>query len=310
MGYPGGKAGAGVYQRIINQIPPHEVYVEPFLGDGAVMRRKRPAARNIGVEIDAAVATAFLQDPDAGFSGGALEVHNCCGIEWLKHAFGIYRVERSTDAERSCDARSRDGGRQGSQNLAAPAAVAAFGGVVPRSGGPQNEAVKPTGAAAGVARYRGFTRWFVYCDPPYLMSTRSGRRLYKNEMTVGQHAELLAVIKRLPGPGAVAESGGRARVVYVAISGYASPLYSAELQDWRCISFNAMTRGGRVAREHLWMNYPEPAELHDYRYLGDEKRERERVTRKVRTWAAGLQRLPSLERQAILASILTRESGE
>ena len=51
MTYPGGKAGAGVYQRIINQIPPHDVYVEPFLGDGALLRRKRPAGRNIGIEL-------------------------------------------------------------------------------------------------------------------------------------------------------------------------------------------------------------------------------------------------------------------
>ena len=42
MGYPGGKAGAGVYQTIINLMPPHDVYIEPFLGGGAVMRLKRP----------------------------------------------------------------------------------------------------------------------------------------------------------------------------------------------------------------------------------------------------------------------------
>lgn len=30
--YPGGKSGAGVYQAIINQLPPHSTYVELFLG--------------------------------------------------------------------------------------------------------------------------------------------------------------------------------------------------------------------------------------------------------------------------------------
>jgi DNA adenine methylase len=34
MGYPGGKSGAGVYQTIINLMPPHTVYIEPFLGGG------------------------------------------------------------------------------------------------------------------------------------------------------------------------------------------------------------------------------------------------------------------------------------
>jgi DNA adenine methylase len=51
--YNGGKHGAGVYQRIINEQPPHNGYVEPFLGFGAVMRRKRPASWSWGSDLDA-----------------------------------------------------------------------------------------------------------------------------------------------------------------------------------------------------------------------------------------------------------------
>ena len=50
MRYPGGKNHAGTFQRIINLIPPHRVYVEGFLGSGAILRLKRPAAVNIGVD--------------------------------------------------------------------------------------------------------------------------------------------------------------------------------------------------------------------------------------------------------------------
>src|SRR5579885_910364 len=50
MPYVGGKSQAGVYQRIINLIPPHRVYIEPFLGSGAIMRLKKPAEVNIGIE--------------------------------------------------------------------------------------------------------------------------------------------------------------------------------------------------------------------------------------------------------------------
>ena len=53
--YPGGKEGAGTFQRIINQIPPHDVYIEPFLGGGAILRHKRPAGSSIGIDIDADV---------------------------------------------------------------------------------------------------------------------------------------------------------------------------------------------------------------------------------------------------------------
>jgi hypothetical protein len=54
MPYPGGKGGMGVAQRIINLMPPHEVYIEPFLGDATVMRLKRPASMNIGFDLDPA----------------------------------------------------------------------------------------------------------------------------------------------------------------------------------------------------------------------------------------------------------------
>lgn len=65
MGYPGGKAGAGVYQQIINLMPPHRVYVEPFLGGGAVMARKRPAAENVGLDLDPEVIATWRRRPEA-----------------------------------------------------------------------------------------------------------------------------------------------------------------------------------------------------------------------------------------------------
>src|SRR5919198_2325026 len=52
MTYPGGKNAPGVYQTIINHMPPHEVYIEPFLGSGAILRLKRPARVNIGIDAD------------------------------------------------------------------------------------------------------------------------------------------------------------------------------------------------------------------------------------------------------------------
>jgi len=39
--YPGGKGGSGVYQKIINLIPPHDVYIETHLGGGSIMRLAR-----------------------------------------------------------------------------------------------------------------------------------------------------------------------------------------------------------------------------------------------------------------------------
>lgn len=68
MTYPGGKAASGTYQQIINLIPPHRVYIEPFLGGGAIARAKRPAAINILIDLDPAAIAAF------GDSSGAIAI--------------------------------------------------------------------------------------------------------------------------------------------------------------------------------------------------------------------------------------------
>lgn len=50
MRYPGGKGKC--YQRLINLMPPHQTYIESHLGGGAVMRNKKAAQRNIGLDLD------------------------------------------------------------------------------------------------------------------------------------------------------------------------------------------------------------------------------------------------------------------
>lgn len=133
---------------------------------------------------------------------------------------------------------------------------------------------------------------FIYCDPPYVMSARrQHRQIYRYEYTPQQHIELLTLLKSLP--------------CKVMISGYWSSLYETMLQQWHTATFEAVTRGNGMATEYLWMNYPQPAELHDYSYLGDDFRERERIRRKVNRWVKGLKRLPRLERQAIIEAIAT-----
>lgn len=64
-----------------------------------------------------------------------------------------------------------------------------------------------------------------------------------------------------------------------------------------------MTRSGHSATEWLWFNYPEPVALHDYRFLGDNYRERERIKRKKQRWVARLSTMPLLERRALLSAI-------
>lgn len=61
--YPGGKGKC--FQHLINLMPPHRTYIETHLGGGAVMRQKRPAVRNIGVDLDATLISRWQREyPD------------------------------------------------------------------------------------------------------------------------------------------------------------------------------------------------------------------------------------------------------
>ena len=57
--YFGSKATSGLCQAIIALMPPHDTYIESHLGGGAIMKRKPPALRNIGVERNERALQAF-----------------------------------------------------------------------------------------------------------------------------------------------------------------------------------------------------------------------------------------------------------
>lgn len=224
MRYPGGKGQAGVYQRIINLMPPHDVYIETHLGGGNILERKKPAASTIAIDADAAIVARWRARAPA-----------CCTV--------IH------------------------------------------------------GDAAAYLRAASFTgRELVYSDPPYVMSTRRSGRRYRHEYTDAQHAELLTVLKALP--------------CRVMLSGYRCALYDAQLRGWYREDYEVMTRGGSWAAESLWLNFELPARLHDYRYLGGNFRERERIKRQRARWRARLARLPASEQAAMLEALLQLASPE
>lgn len=139
-------------------------------------------------------------------------------------------------------------------------------------------------------RTRFGPRDLVYCDPPYVLSARRrNRRIYRCELTDAQHRVLLNVLLGLD--------------CMVQVSGYWSPLYAEMLEGWRLVRFQAMTRGG-LMEECLWMNYPEPKALHDYRFLGVDFRERERIRRKTSRWRSRIAALPEAERLALLSAMV------
>ena len=167
-------------------------------------------------------------------------------------------------------------------------------GVLANSGDPRYRLFQRD--AIDFLRAESFTsKDLIYCDPPYLLSTRRSKHIYDHEMTDGQHTELLDVLKVLP--------------AMVLISGYNSRLYSHKLGQWRRFAFQTVSRGGSHRTEWVWANFPEPLYLHDYRYLGSNFRERERIGRKKKRWLGKLENMPNLERQALLGAIAEAWSG-
>lgn len=212
--YFGGKGGAGVYQKIINEIPPHTTYIAGFAGKDAVFRKKIKARYN------------FLVDPDP-------EV-----IQWWQENYRSY------------------------DNQFINGSFFDF-----------------TNKAKSIFHYADT---FLYLDPPYLHETRKSKRdRYNYEMTKDEHRKLLSIIKKLP--------------CMIGISHYPCNMYDTELKDWRKITFTAQTRKG-TATEAFYMNYDEPRELHDYSYLGDDYKDRERIKLKYERWKNNLLDLPPLEK--------------
>ncbi|MCT8873797.1 DNA adenine methylase [Shewanella xiamenensis] len=74
--YLGSKNGSGVSEAIINLMPPHELYIEPFLGTGAVMKKKAPASRSIGIDKDPVCISSFHRED--------VELYNTCAFQFLR----------------------------------------------------------------------------------------------------------------------------------------------------------------------------------------------------------------------------------
>jgi DNA adenine methylase len=131
----------------------------------------------------------------------------------------------------------------------------------------------------------------AYFDPPYVMDTRrSSRAIYRHEFSDVDHRRLHAL---------VTETTVRACII---ISGYAGSLYEELFAGWRRREFTVMTRGG-PALECAWMNYPEPTEFHDTRFMGSGFTDRQRIKRKAARWVKRLLSMPPGERAAVLEAI-------
>ena len=133
-------------------------------------------------------------------------------------------------------------------------------------------------------------RIFIFCDPPYLMETRKKQDdIYTYEMTERDHIRFLAAISRLM------------PFANILISHYSCNLYNDVLVNWYKQDFSNNTRAGRVT-DRLYWNY-EVKELHDYSFLGENYREREKIKGMLTNTVSKIERMPDLQRAAFINTL-------
>jgi DNA adenine methylase len=258
--YLGGKFKLAPW--IVEQFPPHRVYVEPFGGAASVLLRKPRAFAEVYNDLDGETVNLFrvLRSDRAAELVRALSL-----TPFAREEFGesYAVVDDPVERARRLVCRSFMGFGSGA-TFRRPTGFRANANASGRHNTAAEWAGYPEALVAIIERLRGVViensdavdvmrrsdrdDTLHYVDPPYVPATRSptARRAeaafhaYEHELTEQDHVALLAALRELRG--------------MVVLSGYPSELYDAHLQGWHRIERDALADGARPRTEVLWIN--------------------------------------------------------
>lgn len=247
--------------KIVQWLPPHSLYVEPFGGSAAILGHKPRSQREIYNDLDGEVVNLFrvLRSDRAGDLVRAVQLTPYAREE---HALSYEPVNDPVERARRLLVRSHMGhgnngtlitnkngfridGTTGNTDVARnwlgfPAQIEAW---IERLSGVM---IENRPALELVERY-AVPETLFYLDPPYVPETRSksvrwstGKCSYAHEMSIDDHAALLDAIVASP--------------AMVVLSGYRSELYDAALRDWRRLELKARAHGNLPRTEVVWIN--------------------------------------------------------
>jgi DNA adenine methylase len=250
--------------RIVEMMPPHQQYVEPFFGGGTVLLAKDP--HNVGEIVNDLNGhlTNFwnvLKD-DALFAQfqRIIQAVPFSETEWrdaharldaqedpVQRAVAFYIECRQSHSGRrtAFAAMTKTRLRQG-MNEQAAAWMTAVDGLPAVHARLRRVAILNRDALKVIKQF-DTPQTLFYLDPPYLHSTRSTTEEYgEQEMSVEQHEQLLDLLIGLKGK--------------VLLSGYPSPLYEQRLTGWHKVDFdlpNNSAAGATKERktERIWCNF-------------------------------------------------------
>ena len=246
-------------RQIVGLFPPHHTYLEPFGGAASVLLNKPRSLVEVYNDLDERITRLFRVIRDHGD-----ELHRVLSLTPYSE---IEFREASTPIGDDIEQARRDfvkwrlslGGRGDSFSFTLHRVRRQMADVVSGYLSMIDEQLpliierlrsveiicRP---AVDVIRRWDSSQTLIYCDPPYVHSTReeNSRDVYDREMSEDDHRELASVLT---------ECDSR-----VLISGYPSHLYNELYGDWRRVEFdiaNHAAGGKKKARERecLWMNY-------------------------------------------------------
>lgn len=237
---------------IIQQMPEHNVYLEPFFGSGAVLFNKPAAKIETVNDIDGNIVNLFKvirEKPTELAQAVALTPYS---REEYYHSFELLEKEL-TDVERArvflirCWM-ARGGKTSDRTGWRHNIDVVTINALPDWNGLPETilEATKrlkevqieSQDAVALIERYNR-EDCLIYADPPYVLSTRT-KRHYAHEMDNNQHITLLESLKQHKG--------------FVLLSGYDSDLYNEMLNGWTKLTKMVQTEAAQSKQEVLWVN--------------------------------------------------------
>ncbi|NGQ95033.1 DNA adenine methylase [Brevibacillus sp. SYP-B805] len=248
--YPGSKWSMADW--IIEHMPEHDVYLEPFFGSGAVLFNKPRSPLETVNDLDDDVINLFKVIRDR-------KEELAEKIRWTPYSREEYNLSYEKTDDELEDARrflvrcwqaigaktsDRTGWRSNIQLDKAPHKTwpkqwsELPNEILVVSERLKEVQIENQPAIKIIERYR-YPGVFIYADPPYVLSTRSNR-MYRYEMTDDDHMELLEILDKHPGP--------------VMLSGYANPLYDERLKHWRREEIKGFADRGKPRTEVVWIN--------------------------------------------------------